>query len=72
MDSKVIKSKMCQNLILELSDGRIIYATVPAFCKVGDQVSVKEIRVTNPKKLPDGCNFEQVGYSKGEKNESGG
>ena len=44
---------MYQNIILELADGRLIRATVPAFCHIGDKVSVRDIRVTNPKKLEE-------------------
>ena len=60
MGSEVTKTKMYQNLILELSDGRLINTTVPAFCKVGDQISITAIRVTNPKELPEGCSFEEL------------
>ena len=49
-----------QNLILELSDGRLISTTVPAFCHVGDQVSVRAIRVTESKELPEDCAFEEM------------
>lgn len=51
---------MYQNVIFELTDGRLILATVPAFCYAGDQVSVKEIRVTHPKELPKDCAFENL------------
>lgn len=55
-----------QNIVLELTDGRLIKATVPAFCHRGDEISIRDIRVTNPKKLPDNCSFENVEYEKGE------
>ena len=54
------KTKMYQNLILELTDGRLVNATVPAFCHVGDPISIRAIRVTNPKSLPDNCSFEDL------------
>lgn len=54
--------KMYQNIILELTDGRLISATVPAFCLVGDKIEAREVRVTNPKELPKDCTFEDVEY----------
>ncbi len=50
---------MYQNIILELTDGRLIRATVPTFCHIGDKVSVQDIRVTNPERLPENCSFEK-------------
>lgn len=55
----MVENKMYQNLIFELSDGRLIQATVPAFCELGDPISVKEIRVTEPKELPKEYAFEK-------------
>ena len=55
---KMKKPEMYQNIILELADGRLVRATVPAFCHIRDKVSVRDIRVTNPEKLPDNCSFE--------------
>jgi hypothetical protein len=54
------KNRMYQNVMLELSTGKLIHVTVPAFCQVGDRITVKEIRVTNPKELPTGCSFEEL------------
>ena len=54
------EKKMYQNIILELSDGRLISATAPAFCHVGDKISIKEIRVAPPKELPKGYSYEQL------------
>ena len=54
------EKRMYQNVVFELTDGRLICASVPAFCHVGDQVSVKAIRVTNPVELPEGCSFENL------------
>ena len=62
------EKKMYQNIVLELSDGRIISAIAPAFCRVGDQISVRELRVTHPKELPEGCSFENLGEAR---NDSG-
>lgn len=53
-------SELYQSIVFELSDGRLITATVPAFCHVGDPVSVKEIRVTNPSELPEGFSFDEL------------
>lgn len=58
-----------QNIVFELTDGRLISATVPAFCLVGDKVNVREIRVTHPQELPADCSFEDVEYEKGKDNE---
>lgn len=54
------EKKMYQNIVLELSDGRLISAAVPAFCHIGDRVLVRAIRVTNPERLPNGYTFEQL------------
>ena len=37
-----------QNIVLELSDGREIKATVPVFCQVDDELSIVGVRVTPP------------------------
>lgn len=60
MDQK----KMYQNIVFELSDGRLISATVPAFCQLGDSVEVKRIRVTNPEELPKDYFFESLENNK--------
>ena len=49
-----------QTIILELNDGRLIAAHVPAFCTKLDRVKVKEIRITEPTKLPEDCKFERM------------
>ena len=54
------EKKMYQNIVLELSDGRLISAIAPAFCHIGDQVSVRKLRVTHPTELPEGCSFEDL------------
>ena len=62
----MIENKMYQTLILELSDRRLVSATVPAFCHIGDPISVMAIRVTEPKELPEGCSFEELEVTKEE------
>ena len=54
------EKKMYQTIVSEPFDGRITSATAPAFCHVGDQISVRELRVTQPKELPEGCSFERL------------
>lgn len=61
-------AQLYQNIIFELTDGRLISATVPAFCLVEDKVNVREIRVTHPKELPADCSFEDVEYGVGNEN----
>jgi hypothetical protein len=47
-----------QTIILHLSDGRTIKATVPEFCKEGDVLSLlPQIEVTKPKEMPDGYSW---------------
>lgn len=47
-----------QTIILILSDGRKIYAVVPAFCEEKAlPVSVARILITEPKELPPDCSF---------------
>jgi len=58
------KGKMFQYVIFELSDGRLVQATVPAFCHIGDHVSVSKIRVTNPEELPEDYSFEYINKEK--------
>lgn len=56
-----MKDKMYQNIVLELSDGRLIVASVPVFFKVGDPaISVREVRVSLPQKLSEGCHWEDI------------
>ena len=47
-----------QNVILTLSDGREVRASVPAFLKAGDPpVNIIGIKVTHPIPLPGGTSF---------------
>lgn len=55
-----MKREMFQNIVLELSDGRLIAATTPMFFQEGDPpITVKEVRVAQPQKLPEGCYWEK-------------
>jgi hypothetical protein len=54
------QNKMYQNIALVLTDGRIIYASVPVFFNVGDPpISVSEFKISPPQKLPDECFWEE-------------
>lgn len=45
-----------QVISLYLSDGRVIKATVKAFCEVGDKLCLlPQIEVTEPRKMPKNC-----------------
>jgi len=45
-------NKKFQVIILTLSDGRKIRATVPAFCEESDRLSIVDFQVTPPEELP--------------------
>ena len=50
--------KRYQIIHLHLSDGRTILATVPEFCKEGDDLYLlPKIEVTAPKELADDCHW---------------
>lgn len=50
---------MYQNIVLELSDGRLIAASVPVFLKAGDPpISIREMRVPPPREFPENCFWE--------------
>ena len=49
-----------QNIILTLSTGKKICATVPAFIKRGERVSVETVEVTDCKSLPEDCKWEAL------------
>lgn len=40
-----------QNIILTLTDGQVIVATAPVFCRTSGAVSLASIEVTEPKTL---------------------
>lgn len=46
-----------QIIILKLSDGREVKAAVPAFCEVGDKISLTNIKITEPRKMADGYSW---------------
>ena len=62
--AKDIKEKQFfQNILLKLSDGKEIQASVPAFAftdKDIQDVIVEEIKITEPKEMPTGMSFEYV------------
>lgn len=50
-----------QNIILELSNGERVVATVPEFIKKeGEDIQVRKVMVTPPRELPDGCTFTNI------------
>jgi hypothetical protein len=55
------KNKEYQDIVFELSDGRLIAAKVPVFFMVGDPaISVREVRVGLPQELPKDCYWEET------------
>lgn len=53
------ENKMYQNIILKLSDGRLIAITTPVFFREGDPpIHVREIRVSSPREIPENCSWE--------------
>jgi len=57
---KKISEMQFQNVSITLSNGKEIVTTVPAFIEEGERVEVVKVRVTNPRKLPDGYTFEKL------------
>jgi hypothetical protein len=51
---------MFQNIMLTLSDGRNIVATVPAFCEGEEDLQIIKAVFTEPMPLPDGFHFENA------------
>ena len=52
-----------QNIVLELSDGRKVQATVPAFCKTDDELAnlhIVKIEMTRPQPLPKDSKFKVI------------
>ena len=52
-----------QNIVLELSDGRKIKATVPAFCETEEELAnihILKIGMTQPQPLPKESNFKII------------
>lgn len=43
-----------QNIILTLSTGLQVVATVPAFANRGEEVLITDVKVTEPRELPEG------------------
>jgi hypothetical protein len=55
------ENKMYQNIVIKLSDSRLIAATVPVFFRVGDPaISVREVRISPPQKLPEDCYWKKI------------
>jgi hypothetical protein len=55
-----MKKQKAQNIILTLSNGKKITATVPEFLKESDSVRVVGVEVTFARALPDGCHWETI------------
>ena len=54
-----MKDEMYQNIVIVLSNGRLVAASVPVFFQVGDPpLTVRELRVSPPQKLPEGTCWE--------------
>lgn len=50
-----------QVILVYLNDGRVIKATVPAFCVEEDEVRVDNIMLTEPMPIPPGMSFTTIG-----------
>jgi len=46
-----------QNIVITLSDGRRIAATVPAFVKAEDHIVIMKVEVTEERELEDGLSW---------------
>ena len=57
---KVKEKQFFQNIILELRNGMVITASVPAFLTGEEdpyEYKIKSVKFTEPMELPDGCKF---------------
>ena len=52
--------KCYQVVKLHLTDGRVIKATVPAFCNTGESVSVQSVELTQPIKMQEGYSWSEA------------
>lgn len=46
-----------QILTIELDDGRVIKASIPAIIKEGEIIKIKRVQVTQPIEMSKGCHW---------------